>query len=241
VRKCHELADPDDINAIETLLIADRVLSEVRANGSFAMTFRLVLDEAPTYVCLRAAMVEERDGHRLIMGLSNVDAQVRRDMEYALAQNLANKDALTGVKNKHAYDEAEAQLNARIEADEDVAFGVVVCDLNDLKRTNDTLGHQAGDQLLRSACHIVCTVFKHSPVFRVGGDEFAAIVQGHDLEHLDELCSELARIDEEHLRTGEAVVAWGVSTYQGDADVAAVFARADAAMYENKRMLKQAR
>ena len=239
VDKCRKVAHQDDLGVLESLLVRERILSEVRSNGTFSMTFRMNMDGVPLYVNMRAALVEERDGPQLIVGLSNVDRQTKRDIELTLTRRRANKDSLTGVKNKHAYVDFIIQLDQRIEAHEDVEFGVVVCDLNDLKRTNDSLGHQAGDQLLRDACHIICNVFKHSPVFRIGGDEFAVIVEGYDLEHLDELCAKLAHIDEEHLRHGGPVVACGASRYQDDASVAVVFDRADAAMYENKRALKQ--
>ncbi|MBR3316575.1 MAG: diguanylate cyclase, partial [Atopobiaceae bacterium] len=59
-------------------------------------------------------------------------------------------------------------------------FGLVICDVNGLKIINDTNGHQAGDEYIRQACKMVCDIFSHSPVYRIGGDEFAVILTGRD-------------------------------------------------------------
>lgn len=238
IHKCEEIAYREDFGMIQSLFVKERVISEAKTHGVFLMTFRLVLSEKLVHVSVRAALVEERDGPQLIVGISNIDPQVRREREFAAVKNRANQDALTGVKNKHAYADAEGELNARIAAGENVEFGIVVCDLNDLKLANDTKGHQAGDDLLKQACSTICNVFKHSPVFRIGGDEFAVILQGSDYEHRDELIEEFASINREHSIDNDAVVAWGISISQGDENVAAVFERADSAMYENKRRIK---
>jgi len=55
-------------------------------------------------------------------------------------------------------------------------FGVIGCDVNGLKKINDTLGHKAGDEYICAACKMLCEYFKHSPVFRIGGDEFVVIL-----------------------------------------------------------------
>ena len=95
--------------------------------------------------------------------------------------------------------------------------------------------------MIRDACRIVCKTFKHSPVFRVGGDEFAVISRGDDLEHIDDLTGIIARQNEEAPRTGGIVIACGVARYEEGKDtcVASVFERADQIMYENKNRLKE--
>lgn len=56
-----------------------------------------------------------------------------------------NLDALTGVKNKQAYIDIEAQIDSLIEQGEPQEFAIVVMDINGLKMVNDTKGHQAGE------------------------------------------------------------------------------------------------
>ena len=87
---------------------------------------------------------------------------------------------------------------------------------------------------------IVCKTFKHSPVFRVGGDEFAVISQGDDYENIEELLGVIAAQNEKARKDGGIVIACGMARYEKDACVASVFERADERMYENKSSLKEA-
>ncbi|WP_407426731.1 GGDEF domain-containing protein [Treponema sp.] len=117
----------------------------------------------------------------------------------------------------------------------------VVCDVNNLKWVNDTLGHKAGDEYIKEACHTICVIFDHSPVFRTGGDEFVVILKGHDYEHRTELLQKLNQISEENNgQNGKVVVAAGISDFDvaGDSAVISVFERADANMYVRKKQLK---
>ncbi len=233
---------PEDREMFLSLFTREKVMEEIRRSGLFALQCRLLLGGKPRYVNIRAALVEEADGPQLVVGANNIDAQIRREMTYAHALSVARSaalvDALTGVKNTHAYADAEAELDRQLAEDPGLEFAIVMFDVNGLKRVNDTLGHLAGDQLLRDACSLICDIFKHSPVFRVGGDEFAVIARGQDYRNIDRLTAQVAESNERNLRSGGVVVACGVSRCGGDASVASVFARADKLMYENKRQLE---
>lgn len=217
-------------------------MTEIERSGFFTLGYRFMMEGKPIHVQMKAAMVEEKEGPRLIVGLNNIDAQVRQEesleKRLAQAQSQASIDALTGVKNKHAYLVAEAKIDRWIAERRQAPFAIVFLDLNDLKKVNDTAGHQAGDQYLRDACRIICDIFKHSPVFRVGGDEFAVIAQGKDYDCLEELLEKMSRHNAEASRTGGIVIAYGCAKYEDDACVATVFDRADHEMYENKNELK---
>jgi diguanylate cyclase (GGDEF)-like protein len=113
-----------------------------------------------------------------------------------------------------------------------------VFDLNGLKEINDTRGHQVGDQFIKDGCQYICRTFQHSPVFRVGGDEFVVISQGDDYKNIDSLMAGFIKANFERKEKGEVVIAAGMSRYNGDRSVAEVFRRADTEMYENKKSLK---
>ena len=232
----------EDLPRFLSMFTKEKIMEEIGQNGIYELMYRLMIDGTPTYVSLKAALVEEKDGSRLIVGVSNIDARIKREQEYANnlteARNKANIDALTGVKNKHAYADAEANLDRRIRENQPVAFAVTVCDVNGLKKINDELGHQAGDRFIRIACMIVCKVFAHSPVFRIGGDEFAVISQGADYENIDRLLDQIAEHNKKNADAAGVVIACGMSKFNNDNNVAAVFGRADALMYENKKKLK---
>lgn len=161
---------------------------------------------------------------------------------------LANRDSLTGIRNKTAYDNEIRSLEYNLHLG-NTDFGIGVVDLNYLKVINDTYGHEKGNEAIKNICRIVCVTFAHSPVFRVGGDEFAIILKDHDLENIDSLVekfnNELAALAEnKDLQPWEAVsAAIGYATYDADKDAGAVnvFKRADNNMYENKKKMHAAR
>ena len=201
-----------------------------------------MLGGKPTYVNLKAAITQEDGKEQLILGVSNIDARVKREQEYSFrlseARNKANLDALTGVKNKHAYVDLEEKLNSMLEAGEAMQFAIVIFDVNGLKQVNDTQGHKAGDRYIKDACNMICTSFKRSPIFRIGGDEFAVIAQGASYEHLDEQLEAIGKKNQENKESGKVTVAFGFSRYHHDKSVEEVFIRADGLMYENKRKMK---
>ena len=235
---------PEDVDFFLSVFTKENVLAEIGRSGIFTLRYRLNIDGKPVYVRLRAAAVDEQEGRRLVIGINDVDAQVRQEEEnrkhLAQAQKQAVIDALTGVKNKHAYLEAEAQMNSRIAEHSQPPFAIAMLDVNDLKKVNDTGGHQAGEPYLRDACRIICDTFAHSPVYRVGGDEFAVISQGRDYEYLDELTAKIHDYNAGAVQTGKVIIACGAARFEDDESVASVFERADHDMYENKKALKAA-
>lgn len=162
----------------------------------------------------------------------------------------AYRDALTGVKNKGAFDISSHKLNDVIllsEPGNPAEFAIVMMDCNDLKRINDQLGHDKGDIYLRTACMFICKIFAHSPVFRLGGDEFAAILQKDDffrreelLEHFHSRAAEVNATAEHQWERISIAIGMAVYDQNLDPDVENVLRRADEIMYEDKRRTKAA-
>lgn len=235
---------PEDRSRFLTMLTRENVLPDVENHGIFTLSYRLMLGGRPCYVQLKAALLEEQGGRRLVIGVIDIDKQVRREEEYvktlAQVQKEVSIDTLTGVKNRHAFLVAEERLNVQLAENRAPAFAIVSLDVNDLKKVNDNEGHKAGDQYLRDACKIICTTFKHSPVYRVGGDEFVVISQGEDYEHLEELVGRMSDHNTEAMQSGGIVIACGMARCENDdTNVSQVFERADRLMYENKYDLKK--
>ena len=157
---------------------------------------------------------------------------------------LAYRDSLTGIKNSTAYVEASQELDRQINCGRP-QFGVVVVDINDLKKVNDTYGHDRGNELIVHTSRILEKIFSGSAVFRIGGDEFAVFLQGKDLENyrvlierLDAACAEnYIMVDDEKLPVS---VARGVALYDPLVDRVYddVFVKADQAMYLHKSSRK---
>ena len=158
-------------------------------------------------------------------------------------------DALTGAGNKRGYSSCIQQLQDRIDDPVEsprFAFGVFDCD--NLKQINDSHGHDKGDAYLKNASSLIRQVFEPSPVFRIGGDEFAVILQNEDLANREQLVRRFresaAQVNENARAPWEKVcVAVGIAVYDPQRDTFAidVARRADQQMYENKRQRKETR
>ncbi|MDO5476755.1 MAG: EAL domain-containing protein [Eubacteriales bacterium] len=235
------IAHPDDVAMFLNAFHKEKILEELQKSGTFTLTYRLMFGKGPTYVHLKATRMVDRSDRHIVIGVSNIDDQIRREQEHSRAILAVNRDPLTGVKSKYAYSEIEKSMDAAIADGTAEAFAVVVCDVNDLKMVNDTRGHLAGDKYLQDGCRAICHIFKHSPVFRVGGDEFAAILRGADYENRVDLMRQLEEKNGKNCSDSTVPIAGGMGVYQRGVDnsLAAVFDRADAAMYANKKKLKE--
>lgn len=176
----------------------------------------------------------------------NDDRQIRQEQAYArdlsAARKMAVVDSLTGVKNKHAYAEWEEKINAAIRQGEQGPFAVVVCDINNLKAVNDLYGHNEGDACIKKACSKICNVFSHSPVFRVGGDEFVVLLSGNDYNQRAMLMERINAVpkDRSQIKMGDTISAGMVEFRKSQhLSLQSIAAEADKAMYERKQFMKE--
>lgn len=189
----------------------------------------------------------ENDINTKIVELQNTNAELVASQRLASQMvESANKDALTGVRNKSAYDKAVVQINKKMKS-ERMEFGIAMVDLNYLKNINDDYGHAAGDAALIKLCNLICAIFVHSPVYRVGGDEFVVLLRNTDYANSSKLIDvfnskiEELRKDKELEPYERISAAIGYSTYDPELDneVEDVFKKADLNMYIRKRDMKK--
>lgn len=158
----------------------------------------------------------------------------------------ANVDALTSVRNKGAFSSFIEDIQKKLSEDPAAGeFAVGVFDCDDLKTINDRYGHDKGDIYLKTACRLICVVFQHSPVFRIGGDEFAVVLRNDDFKNREELMSRFEKDSAEICinaknRWEQVHVAMGIAVYDPEQDQSVIdtFRRADKIMYANKRAHK---
>ena len=162
-------------------------------------------------------------------------AEVRRD---------AVTDALTGLGNRKAFDDALEQAIA-----ESTRTGRPTClavlDIDHFKRFNDTWGHQTGDQVLRYIGSVLSRLCEEPPRFaaRYGGEEFAMIFPGESCgqvntqlrEVLDEVASRMLRRRSTNEELGSITVSIGLAELKPKESPADFIERADAALYASKR------
>ena len=164
--------------------------------------------------------------------------KIKEQMNYI--NSLAFTDSLTGISNNTAYLRDIAQLKKDIE-NGTADFSVTVIDVNGLKRVNDNYGHDLGNILITTTANAAAEVFGKKNIYRIGGDEFAAILKNTSLEK----CGELSEKFTEMLRKGKGAVraaaATGSAVYDSAADKTyeEVFRRADEEMYKIKEKMKE--
>ena len=191
--------------------------------------------------CLLHAFVLEDEKQEYQRELEYLkEMEQRREKELGSARLMAYTDSLTGVKNKHAYLEAEQIVNHKIGDGTLKDFGIIVLDLNGLKIVNDTKGHEAGDRYIQTACNLICCQFKHSPVYRIGGDEFVVLLEGDDFDNHELLIKDFEMLLESNKVDGNIIVSCGFDKYNPEKHdtFITVFERADKKMYEQKRKIK---
>ena len=167
------------------------------------------------------------------------------EVEISKVSKVAYRDSLTGIGNKTAYTAKIKELNNRI-LNDDRDFSIIMVDVNCLKEINDEYGHNCGDLYLNGSCHLICEVFKHSPIYRIGGDEFVAIPNGEDYDNRVQKVAKLRQLFEEAYKDTSVDPWLRYSASVGIADCAEkdlsaeyVFARADKEMYREKVSFKQ--
>ena len=161
---------------------------------------------------------------------------------------LANRDSLTGVRNKTAYDNEVRRLEWKV-AEGKAVFAIAMIDLNFLKQINDNFGHEHGNAAIKKLCSLVCQIFKHSPVFRIGGDEFVVILEREDYKNLNDLRMsfniqiEVISKNPDYEPWERISAALGIAVFDRsiDSSVQNVFDRADKAMYTRKKEMKAVR
>ena len=190
---------------------------------------------------LHTFVVEDERAENISALKASLNREAIQIEELGATRTMAYTDPLTGVKSKRAYLDVRKQFEQKIASNTIKEFAIAVFDVNDLKVVNDNLGHDVGDQHIIGACSLICTILKHSPVFRIGGDEFVAILEGIDFEERRSLISDFNNQIEENARTGKVVVSVGLSTYKQNAGAtfASVFKQADENMYKRKAILKE--
>ena len=222
---------PDDLQIVMQLFDRGSMLDHLKLDPYYSVLYRIILNGEIYH--MRHLSILCDDKQHIICCLENIEDEVRkaeeqkRNLQSAL--RMARLDALTGIRNKTAFKEYAASVSSRIESNTEAChFGIVMCDVNDLKQINDIRGHSFGDEAIQRASRMICEVYDHSPVFRVGGDEFVVILEGRDYDERDILLQKLREesIANKQSRSGP-VVACGMAVYEQGDSFESVFQRAD--------------
>ena len=190
----------------------------------------------PAVLVLAVMVIVSRRADRIARALE----EDRRSLQHAYdrARLDALQDGLTGLGNHRAFqEELDGQLATAREASAPLAL--LMIDVDDLKSTNDRRGHMAGDEVLRTVAQIMrANVRRGDHPFRIGGDEFAILLPGCDLDSAELIANHLlaAAVSGNHGRSGPCSLTIGVTAFpELSADRQQMVLHADAALYSGKR------
>jgi diguanylate cyclase (GGDEF)-like protein len=145
----------------------------------------------------------------------------------------ADIDGLTGAYNRRAFDKILELIKAELQSGSLDTLGIMLLDLDDFKRQNDTGGHLAGDDILKEFTAIAQSIVGIRSIFRFGGDEFAIILRNIPdvtfISYAEEIRLQCAR------KLTDCTVSIGIATYPKNADsIDELLAFADKALYISK-------
>ena len=145
----------------------------------------------------------------------------------------ANHDEMTGLRNRRSYDTKLKALAMNLPEQ----ISVVILDINGLKNVNDTLGHEAGDELIVAAAKCIASAFWGiESIYRTGGDEFCVISEessDETLRRIEEMKKLMSNYKGEIIT--DVSISYGYATNQDMKDIKSIVIQADKNMYEYKR------
>lgn len=156
------------------------------------------------------------------------DLEKRRVMEQL--ERLSYEDTLTKLNNRNRYNEVRNALKKRPPE----KLGIIYMDLNGLKKANDTLGHDYGDKLIKNTAKIFKKVFGED-TYRIGGDEFVAILVDAEEAELAEKTEKLR----EKMAEADIEISIGSSWRDENVHIKEQLQEADSRMYEEKKIYYQ--
>lgn len=163
----------------------------------------------------------------LVMGTFEKRRDIQRYLDEYKLRYLGDIDLLTGVNNRNAYE----QNLSRYENICKKELNCIYMDVNGLHTLNNSIGHEAGDQLLRIVADVLKRNFRQSDIYRIGGDEFVVFVADKDFQTVEE------RIKECHAMLAEQdiFISYGVQNISKDEfDMDELLKRAEKEMYAAK-------
>jgi diguanylate cyclase (GGDEF)-like protein/PAS domain S-box-containing protein len=234
---CIDLACAEDWPIIEDAFHA--IFSRGETRVSFEKRY-VRADGEIRWDLVHSSVIEWRDGQPWRLLIQSLDITERREVDARL-HYLADHDPLTGLLNRRAF-EHELRRHQCLVAEHGPQGSLLVLDLDHFKYVNDSLGHHAGDQLIRGVAHVLAgTLTDTATVARLGGDEFAVLLPtGGAMEArvVAETLIDAVRETNVQLRGGsrrKVTTSVGVALFDGSsASADDMLVSADLAMYDAK-------
>ncbi|GAB1620775.1 hypothetical protein AAOGI_08250 [Agarivorans albus] len=192
------------------------------------------------WLLINEPKLSEENSNRILLFITELSAFLENRTLNEELDHVARTDSLTGIKNRQAFDELQFSLETQLDAE----VGLFIIDVNGLKQMNDEKGHEKGDQLIISVARVLsdCCEGLTGDFYRIGGDEFAAVLSGEQLASASELNARLAARQNNQVGIdlnsfgGEPLVSFSVGyASTTDVDFSGLYKLADQNMYSNKQ------
>ncbi|MGH2477518.1 MAG: GGDEF domain-containing protein, partial [Candidatus Limnocylindrales bacterium] len=170
---------------------------------------------------------------------TEASAALARAYSHRAAEARASTDALTGLPNRHYFDEFVSLLAQRRRAGD--AVGILMVDIDKFKSLNDKHGHGTGDEVLRAVADAIVSAVREDDVpARFGGEEFVVLLRNPDpgvaFEVGERIRTAVRELDLDRFGVGRVSVSVGVAVAdEPDEPIEAVIEAADRALYRAKR------
>ena len=216
---------------------------KVNLIGAIVLIATVVIDVGAYYMKLKQSDLIGRIGlllYIILLGKETVVEffkQVDEGRKSEIYKELAEKDVMTGLYNRNAFDEWEYSCS------DFTNVMLITFDLNNLKQCNDTMGHEVGDKYIIDAAALIQKIFaKYAKCYRIGGDEFCAVVTNAEKVNVREKLQCLQEEQDSYNKKSKDVnmqIASGYATYvKSDRTIEGTRSRADARMYTHKKNIK---
>lgn len=157
-----------------------------------------------------------------------------RNRQLMEARSKAATDGLTALGNHRTFQEI---IRSLVPNEDSAPVSLIMIDIDGFKQVNDELGHQVGDDILRSCARIFADAASGHGVYRYGGDEFATVVMGAGVDEAEAIAEELRTrvLSDPEIMSHQITISLGVASYPDTASSAEeLIYEADAAMYAAK-------
>ena len=219
------------IAILRVVLLGGALAIMVILIGTFVALYKQMIHPLMGFVQLITAnqpLNEEKGLQEVRMVASAYNSlRKRRDALDAILRSAAETDALTNLPNRYRFE--QYLLDA---GESGYSLAILMFDINFLKETNDTLGHSAGDKLIRKAAECITSCFGDKS-FRIGGDEFAAVVEDCKPEMVQQMIDRFREVGE---RANVSIsVGYAYAEKINEATIKQMIDEADKLMYAEKQ------
>lgn len=159
--------------------------------------------------------------------------------DYVIAKQKSKQDYLTGLINRRTLDEECRKLVEEFEVKQ-TPFSIIMGDIDNFKKINDTYGHQIGDKILKIVSSILKKNIKKTDlVARYGGEEFLIVLKNCDIDIayqiIERIRKEIENFSFINFGLNNITVSFGISLYDGSISIDEVIKGADNELYNSKR------